>query len=1080
MNYDAKKYICAPWHGKRGPPWSRNFKPEFENALKLQKDNFSSVFQTLTGTDFGGWTANAPAHINGAGALAGQNAQSIHSRTTRKDTFLSLIQTHILNEDITDGITDYIANTLTGAPPQPLPLGPGGAAVAGELPDDWITQLWAWIDIQYGQLQNTGLLHSNQTTDWVNAKLSDVGIDRDTPRRFYGHLLRLNRQRQIPHPILEIWTKYLRQFTFPRVLADSALQQMQSPTFVLAGGPNAGQPNLSALVDNFEEIWHTIYDRGIEIKPQAAPKPPAGPSNRVDGMSLTVQDEHSDYQSYDWQGVTSAELHEAYIVTAGTDAFAFLKDERNCWICRGWGHTKEKCPSAKRSRPLSACITGLQQIQSTQNERLRSMQGRRLTKRPGPSPGNRGKSNFTPSTQSTSFAASQIEIFQYEDGGVYTADGEELVAPTMTPEISTAESSVAKVVPTAPAPSTDATATVPTVQSSVAIVSANAQPHDSANAQLNESANATFNPLEDLDRRIAQDFTSSFSANSAEVISDEIPSPVDQYTRTESRTSRVITSVACATLFAISACALGARSTRGRALLTMLAFAAPTHSVAMPPTTIHSSKFARANSYMMAANGSPPPRDHGVMDSGSTECASGRRKLFPDHLIEQHNPPIRVEIASGFTLPVAFRGGMQMKVRKFGTTSAKKTFPLTCSHSLYVPRMPVTLVSTKALFRYHGIRTYFNDDLVVVLPTGERIGFVETSNNYTVLFADDSSEVNITGVPRQPDAHFVTTLREPVPLTWDICHGRYCHFSPSRIQASVRFLHNSGIDKLGNFPRSHEICKACVQGAFRGHRHGKRPAGQFTYFGQRVYSDSCAMPKSTPFCFTYMYIFYDAYSKFIAVYFGKSTTGEEMMKVFQQFLTDYGRYMKNNKVDQWYTDGGPEFSSTDTAVFCNEMATRHRFIAPWNPWMNVAETGWRIILRPLRTVLAAANVSRRLWPFAVSQIVRVHNALSSASESAETTEGNLVQTFIASLIDHKKLPSPSPYFLVTGKCFDASLLRTMFCEIEVRIRSAPDLKQREKVDPITDPGIYLGIDSRCVGALVYLTSSRATIIFREL
>ena len=81
------------------------------------------------------------------------------------------------------------------------------------------------------------------------------------------------------------------------------------------------------------------------------------------------------------------------------------------------------------------------------------------------------------------------------------------------------------------------------------------------------------------------------------------------------------------------------------------------------------------------------------------------------------------------------------------------------------------------------------------------------------------------------------------------------------------------------------------------------------------------MPKSTPFGFHYMYIFYDAFSKFITVYFGKTTTGEEMLSVHKQFVTDYGRYMRNGCVEEWYVDGGPEFSSADTAKFCNEMAT---------------------------------------------------------------------------------------------------------------------------------------------------------------
>ena len=69
--------------------------------------------------------------------------------------------------------------------------------------------------------------------------------------------------------------------------------------------------------------------------------------------------------------------------------------------------------------------------------------------------------------------------------------------------------------------------------------------------------------------------------------------------------------------------------------------------------------------------------------------------------------------------------------------------PLRCAG-----QMPVTLVSTKALFRELGIRTYFNDELVFVTSSGERIGFVETPVNYTVLFDDDPT--TIIAVSREP------------------------------------------------------------------------------------------------------------------------------------------------------------------------------------------------------------------------------------------------------------------------------------------------------------------------------------------
>ena len=185
------------------------------------------------------------------------------------------------------------------------------------------------------------------------------------------------------------------------------------------------------------------------------------------------------------------------------------------------------------------------------------------------------------------------------------------------------------------------------------------------------------------------------------------------------------------------------------------------------------------------------------------------------------------------------------------------------------------------------------------------------------------------------------------------------------------------------------------------------------------------MPNSTPFGYTEMYIFYDAATKVIAVYFGKSTTSAEMLSVFRQFLVDFGKWLPNGRVEEWYTDGGPEFSGECLEAFCREIATRRRFIAPWNPWMNVSETGWRVILRPLRIILAASNVSRRLWPFAVAAIVRIHNALSSASSTIEPE--NLLSAFLSSLSSAKSpSPPPSPWFAMTGEASDLSHVRVFF------------------------------------------------------
>ena len=102
LNYDAKKFpVCAPWDGARGPSWVRVFKVNFENGLRTQTDNFSSLHEFLvTETDYGG--VNGPAHPGGAG-MAAIAFQSQAARTNRIAKTYGYILNHITNQDARRG-----------------------------------------------------------------------------------------------------------------------------------------------------------------------------------------------------------------------------------------------------------------------------------------------------------------------------------------------------------------------------------------------------------------------------------------------------------------------------------------------------------------------------------------------------------------------------------------------------------------------------------------------------------------------------------------------------------------------------------------------------------------------------------------------------------------------------------------------------------------------------------------------------------------------------------------------------------------------------------------------------------------
>ena len=183
-NFDAKKYICGPWlKASRGGPWTEVFKPNFEEALRKITDNFSSQYEHfVTQTAYG--AAYGPAHPNGGG-LAAMNFQSLASFRTRDEKGYGLILSHIgYEQGIKDKIKEHVRSVLTGAPdipavlaantainaavaanlaaanaaiaagnPPPVagPLPAAAVGVPGQLPYDWLGQLYQWIDLNLGQ-----------------------------------------------------------------------------------------------------------------------------------------------------------------------------------------------------------------------------------------------------------------------------------------------------------------------------------------------------------------------------------------------------------------------------------------------------------------------------------------------------------------------------------------------------------------------------------------------------------------------------------------------------------------------------------------------------------------------------------------------------------------------------------------------------------------------------------------------------------------------------------------------------------------------------------------------------------------
>jgi len=1060
-----------------------------------ETDNYSSLYNHL-------FDQNDPGNINGPLHAGGNpGVLSAQALNNRQQKCYSLIVRHLANQNFIDSAEATFAALQAAA---------GNA----QLPADWVRTVWDALNAM-GSLPVSGLTQSNQMDTWINIKLSDVGIDRETVRNFYNHLLRIDRQQIAPVTTVQFHIKFCQAFSFPASIRDKCIDDLQVSRFIYPiGHALQGHPWTALFVDYIEELWHNLYDRN-EIKPSPAPKGKPDYSNRVDGMSTEIIPldmlSFGNAPSFPDQthGMSPALMWAlSALPAATTDSEAFLREERDCWNCKGWGHTKEQCPSAKKARPLSTCIRGLTMQLTRERGRLNQARagGRKFIRRPGTAKGNRMRAP----------AGKDLNAFYvYDDGSIYSPDGTLTgLSANLSPDelCDYVETADANILACGPCAQSEGDGIFDMQTSALVSVEkrsdADISPKTYSPIKVTEIAGKTLPAGDETkniigtrdirDTPIDTEFGDIFGGNLADVTFDmnpasAVPDDPFEYNASASeinfaepwtgRCKRVVAGISIAMLGAVALTALVVRSKSAKVLMIAAMCSGVKGFTVLP--TASSSQF-RVFSMLDTpiANGKAAllnEQNCGVVDTGATRCASYKSKLFPTNAITQRNPPFKVRIADGSYLPVVLEGSMAIKTHTDGVRSAKKVVTILAAKSLLVPSMRVTLISPKSLFQNEGVRTYFNDELCFVLPNGDHVCFTETDRNYLLFLDDLNVDFNSLPLPttlpgndnENAENALRLTLSQPLPITLDLVHQRAIHFSPDKIKRSLPWL--DGVDTT-TFPKGDlsKICDGCVRGAFRGHRKVRRERSKFTHFGQCVFSDSCAMPVSTPFGYCEMYVFFDAYSEFLALYFGKTTTAEEMLQVFKQFLVDYGRYMKDG-VELWVADGGPEFKSKSTEDFCREMHTRRKFIAPWSPWQNMGETAWRIILRPIRVSLASANAGKRLWPFAASQAALVYNMLSPYAPFDEApAHSNAATAFVSfnALLERLSPIRPSPLFLVTGRKGRFDRLRVLFCKVEVRMRNHDDLRRlgklTQKVSPVTTPGIYLGDDPRRMGCYVYL------------
>ena len=431
-----------------------------------------------------------------------------------------------------------------------------------------------------------------------------------------------------------------------------------------------------------------------------------------------------------------------------------------------------------------------------------------------------------------------------------------------------------------------------------------------------------------------------------------------------------------------------------------------------------------------------------IIDCGATKhCTPHASQL---DAITDRNPNRSMRVGNGSTVPVTAIGTMSLQVptiwherrkKKVSVRTGMETMKL--SNVMVVPGMHCRLFSCRWAYEHDGITTHLNGDQHLRLPSGSRVPFKNSSKHYIVegaLGAEDDMT--------DDDA--------------SLAHARLGHFSVARI--------NSALGHDGLKAHTFHDCEACkLNGARKPRPKVASAPTVYSYFGERVSSDTCGPFPPSPQGYTYAINFVDAYSKYSATYFLKTQDSSEVLLAAQTFVADHKQWLINTiipgSVDTWFTDNGSEFLSNSIDEFCGELGTRHALSAPHVPQRNgAAERLWGILLRPMRTMIAHSGgldtVKETLWPYLMSQATLIHNALPTRGHT----------------------PPQAPVELLTPGSVQGVLdhFRVMLCDCFVSLLDddIPRAYDGGKLANRRIKAVHLGWDTRRRGYFVYIPELR--------
>ncbi|KMQ86259.1 retrovirus-related gag-pol polyprotein [Lasius niger] len=417
------------------------------------------------------------------------------------------------------------------------------------------------------------------------------------------------------------------------------------------------------------------------------------------------------------------------------------------------------------------------------------------------------------------------------------------------------------------------------------------------------------------------------------------------------------------------------------------------------------------------------------LDSGATSHFCKKSDSFIETFDSAH---MQLNLANNASTEIKAKGTAIFSTNVFG-----KRTNIKLSDALHVPDLRTNLLSVGKITE-NDYNVIFRKDQAKVIDRNGNVKLVaKRRDGLYYVHEDYHHECNVISESPKKSSNSL--------ITW---HNRLGHLNIKDLMDAQRNEIMKGLNLKNDDAKF--TCDICLQGKMVRSPFPKKSERESEIL-EIVHSDICGpMRVESNGKAKYYVTFIDDNTRWCEVRFLKSK--DEVLQRFKEFK-NLVENQKEKKIKYLQSDNGTEYKSNQFDNFLKEHGIARRFSIAYNPEQNgIAERKNRTLNDMARCLLIQSGLPSSFWAEAISTANHIRNRCPTSSLNGKT-----------------------PYEAWTGKKPNVSYFREFGC----RVFSLNTRPGKEKFDPRSKEGIFLGYSEDSKGYRVWIPSEKKIEMIRD-